>query len=373
MKFNVKGLAFVGFAAAILSANAMAAAGDEKIVTSKKYVDDTFQVKGSYEVTTNKELSKETLTTNRASTDRYPSNKAITDYIDAVVEGDISTNAQSKSSADYQMGGANGTWKTVETDSYVNVAQGTTVGDVKISIDGKVTNSGAALTATGATASNLTTEKAVVEYVDAQNYVTAADQVQANWNETDSSSKAYIQNKPTQVSTFTNDAGYITSADVPAQVQADWSQATTTATDYIKNKPTKLSDFTNDVVNNETLTITVDGTATTFTANSATPASVTVNVPVKAVSLNGANVAPDASGNVALTNVESTTNKATAITTGVGGNFDSTTAYATTKAVYDYVSALPGSTAIPATCTDATPCAFVATSSGAAWIQMAQN
>lgn len=48
-------------------------------------------------------------------------------------------------------------------------------------------------------------------------------QVQANWNETNSSSKAYIQNKPT----------------IPAaQIQADWNQTDNTALDFIKNKPT---------------------------------------------------------------------------------------------------------------------------------------
>ena len=36
------------------------------------------------------------------------------------------------------------------------------------------------------------------------------EQVQANWNETDPSSKAYIRNKPTNVSAFANDAGYLT-------------------------------------------------------------------------------------------------------------------------------------------------------------------
>lgn len=47
--------------------------------------------------------------------------------------------------------------------------------------------------------------------------------VQANWNETDSSSDAYIQNKPT----------------IPAaQVQSNWTEADNTAVDYIKNKPT---------------------------------------------------------------------------------------------------------------------------------------
>ena len=48
-------------------------------------------------------------------------------------------------------------------------------------------------------------------------------QVQSNWNETDQTSKAYIQNKPT----------------IPAaQVQADWNEADQTSKAYIQNKPT---------------------------------------------------------------------------------------------------------------------------------------
>jgi hypothetical protein len=45
----------------------------------------------------------------------------------------------------------------------------------------------------------------------------SGSQVQANWNESDSTSAAYIQNKPTiptvptNVSSFTNDAGYLIS------------------------------------------------------------------------------------------------------------------------------------------------------------------
>ena len=47
--------------------------------------------------------------------------------------------------------------------------------------------------------------------------------VQADWNETDNTSDAYIQNKPT----------------IPdAQIQSDWNQTDTSAKDYIKNKPT---------------------------------------------------------------------------------------------------------------------------------------
>ena len=47
-------------------------------------------------------------------------------------------------------------------------------------------------------------------------------ETQSNWNETNTSSAAYIQNKPI----------------IPAaQIQADWNQTTTTSLDYIKNKP----------------------------------------------------------------------------------------------------------------------------------------
>ena len=89
--------------------------------------------------------------------------------------------------------------------------------------------------------------------------------VQANWNETDSSSDAYIQNKPTipaaqvnadwnatsgaaeilnkptiptATSDLTNDSGFITLGDVPAQEQADWNQPFQGSPSYIKNKPT---------------------------------------------------------------------------------------------------------------------------------------
>lgn len=47
--------------------------------------------------------------------------------------------------------------------------------------------------------------------------------VQSDWNEADSSSDAYIANKPS----------------IPAaQIQSDWNQADNTQVDYIKNKPT---------------------------------------------------------------------------------------------------------------------------------------
>ena len=56
-----------------------------------------------------------------------------------------------------------------------------------------------------------------------------------------------------------------------AQIQSDWNQTTTTAKDYIKNKPTKLSQFTNDAnyVTSSSLTTTLASYATTSAMNTA--------------------------------------------------------------------------------------------------------
>lgn len=103
------------------------------------------------------------------------------------------------------------------------------------------------------------------------------EQVQADWNEDDTTDPAYIKNKPTipevptNVSSFTNDAGYLTqhqdisgkvdketgkglstndyttaeknklagiAAGAEVNVQSDWNQSNSSADDYIKNKPT---------------------------------------------------------------------------------------------------------------------------------------
>lgn len=65
--------------------------------------------------------------------------------------------------------------------------------------------------------------------------------VQSDWSESDSSSDAYIKNKPSLADVATS-GSYDDLNDKPtipaAQIQADWNQVTTTAKDYIKNKPT---------------------------------------------------------------------------------------------------------------------------------------
>lgn len=74
------------------------------------------------------------------------------------------------------------------------------------------------------------------------NVISAADQVQSDWAESDTSSPAYIANKPTiptKTSDLTNDSNFITAADVPsAQVQSDWNETDSSDPAYIVNKPT---------------------------------------------------------------------------------------------------------------------------------------
>ena len=69
---------------------------------------------------------------------------------------------------------------------------------------------------------------------------TQVAQVQSDWDESDPTSPAYIDNKPTiptAVSELTNDEGFITINDVPAQVQSDWNESDSTSPAYIDNKP----------------------------------------------------------------------------------------------------------------------------------------
>ena len=73
-------------------------------------------------------------------------------------------------------------------------------------------------------------------------------QIQSDWNQTSSSEVDYIKNKPTNVSAFNNDAGYSTFSgsyndltDKPtipdAQIQSDWNESDNTSLAYIQNKP----------------------------------------------------------------------------------------------------------------------------------------
>lgn len=64
--------------------------------------------------------------------------------------------------------------------------------------------------------------------------------VQSDWNVTDTSSDAFIRNKPSipsKTSDLTNDSGFITASQVPPQANADWNESDPTDPAYIENKP----------------------------------------------------------------------------------------------------------------------------------------
>ena len=79
-----------------------------------------------------------------------------------------------------------------------------------------------------------------------------AAQVQANWNETNTSSKAYIKNKPTiptvpaNVSAFTNDAGYTTNVGTVTKVNNTTPDSSGNVSITIPTVPANVSAFTND-------------------------------------------------------------------------------------------------------------------------------
>ena len=72
------------------------------------------------------------------------------------------------------------------------------------------------------------------------NKLNSWDEHQADWTESDSDSKSYIQNKP-NLATVATSGSYNDLTNKPsipaAQVQADWGQSDSSEVDYIKNKP----------------------------------------------------------------------------------------------------------------------------------------
>lgn len=120
MKFKVKGLVFVGFAAAILSANAMAA-GDNT-VTSKSYVDNKFQVKSSGISLGGEEGSwvalDNTINATTASSAAAPTTAAVKSYVDNQVQT-AGGNYQSKSTVAQQVSDGQGGWQNLTKDTTV--------------------------------------------------------------------------------------------------------------------------------------------------------------------------------------------------------------------------------------------------------------
>ena len=93
-------------------------------------------------------------------------------------------------------------------------------------------------------------------------------QVQSNWNESDTTSPSYIQNKP-DLSAYATDTELSNAVDtleqqiqsIPAQEQANWTESDNTDPSYIKNKPS-----TCPLVAGQNVTITDQGSSVVISA-----------------------------------------------------------------------------------------------------------
>lgn len=158
--------------------------------------------------------------------------------------------------------------------------------------------------------------------------------IQSNWSETNTSSDAFILNKPvipTATSDLTNDSNFVSDASyihtdnnyttaeknklagiasgAEVNVQADWNVTSTSSDAFIKNKPSlatvaisgSYNDLSNKptipIVNNGTLTIQRNGTdIATFTANQSAASTADIAVPTATSDLtNDSNFVVDAS------------------------------------------------------------------------------
>lgn len=151
-----------------------------------------------------------------------------------------------------------------------------------------LTNDGADGTSTYVEADQLATVATSGSYNDLSNKPTIpAAQVNSDWNAT--SGKAQILNKPTRLSQFTNDSGFITgytetdpiysaspAAGITAEDIESWDNKSDFSGSYndLTNKPT---------IGNATLTIQKNGTAVdTFTANATSNKTINITVPTTA-------------------------------------------------------------------------------------------
>lgn len=182
----------------------------------------------------------------------------VTDGADGSGAGDMLKTDYDPNSTVYNAGGI---VAYVATQAYsLPTAAANTLGGVKVGTNLSIDGSGV-LSATDTTYSDATQSAAGLmsstDKTKLDGIATGAEvNVQADWNEANSSSDAYILNKPS----------------IPAaQIQSDWSQTDNTKLDYIKSKPTIP-----DVYNGQ-LTIQQNGTTkATFTANQNSNASANI-------------------------------------------------------------------------------------------------
>jgi len=148
MKVKIKGLVFVGFAAAILSANAMAT--DANTVTSKSYVDSkvvqTIRDGENYRATAPSEDAvhdalalKQDIQIGATGTNQDPSSDAnkvlIVGNDGKITMGTATTGSyQTISNDDYQIAMDNGAWYTLSNGTYTTVSKDDSTDTVKVDV-----------------------------------------------------------------------------------------------------------------------------------------------------------------------------------------------------------------------------------------------
>ena len=168
MKVNVKGFMFAGFAAMMFAG--MANANDDRVVTSKAYVDGL--VAG-----TEKVANKTTSVTSESTDTQYPSAKAVHDYVQSELDTialDSDAAYQAKATADYQVSKSDGTWQSLDTAVSTTSTNGITNAAITTYVDGqneldeKVANKTTTISDNAENASDVKypSEKAVKTYVD---------------------------------------------------------------------------------------------------------------------------------------------------------------------------------------------------------------
>ena len=249
MKIKIKNFVFAGFAAAMFAGSAMAA-GDT-VVTSKAYVDSKLAAKANTAdlaaVATSGDygdlINKPTIPTVPTNVGAFTNDAG---YItSAQVPAQVNADWDATSGAAQILNKP--TIPTVPTNvsaftndaGYATTSQLPTI-DTELSpvstnpVQNKVVTS--AIATANTNIQNLQRDKQ--NNIDANNklsyqYVDGLATVAHSGDYNDLSNKPTI---PTAVSDLTNDANYITSADVPAQVNADWTATSGAA--QILNKPT---------------------------------------------------------------------------------------------------------------------------------------
>ena len=170
MKFKVKGLVFVGFAAAIMSAGAYA--DPDNTVTSKSYVDTKFQEKSDSVSVGNASGSwtdLDTSITASATNNTAPTTAAVKAYVDDAISGvtgGASSTYQAKSDDNFQVGNSSGGWSDLDTafanGTYTTKSVDSTAGVVTIDANGTTDTTLATSGETG----KLPTAATVKTYVD---------------------------------------------------------------------------------------------------------------------------------------------------------------------------------------------------------------